>query len=166
SAASGGRALLKDALLDVSDRDKIVLEPFAGSGSTLIAAEATSRVRLRPDDDVDEIEPRLPGEQTRLLLTDEPYNVPNVGHVTSQAHHREFAMAAGEMRRILRLSPLGAGTTALRGYPSIEKEEATVILITRNTRVPRPWARADVVWGWTVNESSAVSVCEPGVVNG
>jgi len=29
---------------DVSDRDEIVLEPFAGSGSTLIAAEATDRV--------------------------------------------------------------------------------------------------------------------------
>ena len=41
----------------------------------------------------------LPGEQARLVLTDEPYNVPNVGHVTSQAHHREFAMAAGEMSR-------------------------------------------------------------------
>jgi DNA modification methylase len=40
-----------------------------------------------------------PGEQARLVLTDEPYNVPNVGHVTSQAHHREFAMAAGEMSR-------------------------------------------------------------------
>jgi len=33
--------LLEDALLDVSARDEIVLEPFAGSGSTLIAAEAT-----------------------------------------------------------------------------------------------------------------------------
>ena len=30
----------------------------------------------------------LSGEQARLVLTDEPYNVPNVGHVTSQAHHR------------------------------------------------------------------------------
>ena len=40
-----------------------------------------------------------PGERVRLVLTDEPYNVPNVGHVTSQAHHREFAMAAGEMSR-------------------------------------------------------------------
>src|ERR1700729_3634455 len=35
------RAMLEDALLDVSARDDIVLEPFAGSGSTLIAAEAT-----------------------------------------------------------------------------------------------------------------------------
>lgn len=39
----------------------------------------------------------LPGERARLVLTDVPYNVPNLGHVTSGAHHREFAMANGEM---------------------------------------------------------------------
>ena len=38
------RALLEDALLDVTARDDIVLEPFAGSGSTLTAAEATDRI--------------------------------------------------------------------------------------------------------------------------
>jgi DNA modification methylase len=32
----------------------------------------------------------------RLILTDEPYNVPVAGHVTGGAH-REFAMASGEM---------------------------------------------------------------------
>jgi DNA modification methylase len=31
------------------------------------------------------------------VLTDEPFNVPNVGHVTGNARHREFAMARGEM---------------------------------------------------------------------
>jgi DNA modification methylase len=36
--------LLEDALFDISNRDEIVLEPFAGSGSTLVAAEATERV--------------------------------------------------------------------------------------------------------------------------
>ena len=37
-------AMLKDALLDLSNRGDIVLDPFLGSGSTLIAAESTSRV--------------------------------------------------------------------------------------------------------------------------
>ena len=32
----------------------------------------------------------------RMVLTDEPYNVPIVGHVTA-GDHREFAMASGEM---------------------------------------------------------------------
>jgi len=36
--------MLKDALLDLSNRGDIVLDPFLGSGSTLIAAESTSRV--------------------------------------------------------------------------------------------------------------------------
>jgi hypothetical protein len=34
----------------------------------------------------------------RLVLTDEPYNVPIAGHVTGGAH-RDFAMASGEMTR-------------------------------------------------------------------
>jgi ParB-like nuclease domain len=40
-----------------------------------------------------------PGEVAQLVLTDEPYNVANVGHVTSNANHREFAFAHGEMSR-------------------------------------------------------------------
>ncbi|WP_267361544.1 MULTISPECIES: DNA methyltransferase [unclassified Methylobacterium] len=40
---------------------------------------------------------KLMGEEgARLLLTDEPYNVPIRGHVTG-GEHREFAMASGEM---------------------------------------------------------------------
>ena len=35
-------------------------------------------------------------EMARLVLTDEPYNVPIGGHVT-KGDHREFAMASGEM---------------------------------------------------------------------
>ena len=38
-------AMLEDALLDLTHRGDIVIDPFLGSGSTLIAAEATVRIR-------------------------------------------------------------------------------------------------------------------------
>src|ERR1700674_780615 len=37
-------AMLRDSLIDLSHRDEIILEPFGGSGSTLIACETTGRV--------------------------------------------------------------------------------------------------------------------------
>jgi DNA modification methylase len=37
-------AMLQDALIDLTNRGEIVLDPFLGSGSTLIAAEKTGRV--------------------------------------------------------------------------------------------------------------------------
>jgi DNA modification methylase len=36
-------ALVADAILDVSSRGALVLDPFGGSGSTLIASEKTGR---------------------------------------------------------------------------------------------------------------------------
>jgi DNA modification methylase len=36
--------MLEDALLDLTHRGDIVIDPFLGSGSTLIAAEKTKRV--------------------------------------------------------------------------------------------------------------------------
>jgi DNA modification methylase len=36
--------MLQDALIDLSGRGEIVLEPFGGSGSTLIACEKTGRI--------------------------------------------------------------------------------------------------------------------------
>jgi DNA modification methylase len=35
--------MLQDALIDLSHRGEIILEPFGGSGSTLIACEKTGR---------------------------------------------------------------------------------------------------------------------------
>ena len=37
-------ALVADAIMDVSHRGDIVLDPFAGSGTTLVAAEKTRRI--------------------------------------------------------------------------------------------------------------------------
>jgi DNA modification methylase len=38
------KALLEDALLDVTSRGDVVLEPFANSGSTVLAARAVGRM--------------------------------------------------------------------------------------------------------------------------
>ena len=54
-------ALVADAIKDCSKRGEVVLGPFAGSGTTLIAAEKTGR-RAR----VIEFDPIFTGKKARL----------------------------------------------------------------------------------------------------
>ena len=72
-------ALVADALLDVTKRGELVLDPFGGSGTTLMAAEKTGRgARLIEFDPLycDVIVPRykaFTGKRARLADTGETF---------------------------------------------------------------------------------------------
>jgi DNA modification methylase len=74
-------AMLEDALLDITNRGDIVIGPFLGSGSTLIAADKTGRVCRGVELDplyVDVIMRRYvaaTGNPAVLLETGEAFNV-------------------------------------------------------------------------------------------
>jgi DNA modification methylase len=73
--------MLEDALLDLTNRGDIVIDPFLGSGSTLIAAEKTGRVCRGVEIDplyVDVIVRRYEaatGEAATLVETGEAFDV-------------------------------------------------------------------------------------------
>ena len=73
-------AMLQDALIDLSNRKDIILEPFGGSGSTLIACEKIGRICRAIELDplyVDVIARRYQevfGREARLLETGEGFN--------------------------------------------------------------------------------------------
>jgi DNA modification methylase len=73
-------AMLQDALIDLSNRGEIILEPFGGSGSTLIACEKAGRVCRAIELDplyVDVIARRyqeVSGREARLAETGESFN--------------------------------------------------------------------------------------------
>jgi hypothetical protein len=74
-------AMLEDALLDLTNRGDLVIDPFLGSGSTLIAAEKTRRVCRGVELDplyVDVIVRRYEaatGDAATLIETDETFEV-------------------------------------------------------------------------------------------
>jgi DNA modification methylase len=74
-------ALVADAIKDCSRRGEIVLDPFGGSGSTLIAAEKTGRLARLVEFDpgyCDQIVRRFEqftGKQARLAAADENFEI-------------------------------------------------------------------------------------------
>ena len=69
-------------------------KPIAQTGDIFVMGE--HRILCGDSTDPRSLEILMSDDEARLILTDEPYNVPIVGHVTS-GRHREFLMASGEM---------------------------------------------------------------------
>jgi DNA modification methylase len=98
-------------------------------------------------------------DEARLILTDEPYNVPVAGHVTSGVH-REFLMASGEMTdaefRAFNAAWIGASLRHLRdgglfgtfidwrGYPAVIAAALQLGLAPSNLIV---WAKSNAGMG-------------------
>jgi len=69
-------------------------KPVAQVGDIFVMGE--HRILCGDSTDPRGLEILMSGHEARLILTDQPYNVPIAGHVTS-GWHREFLMASGEM---------------------------------------------------------------------
>jgi DNA modification methylase len=101
----------------------------------------------------------MAGDKARLILTDEPYNVPVGGHVTSGSH-REFVMASGEMNdaefRAFNTAWIGASLPHLcdgglfgsfidwRGYPAVTAAALQLELAPLNLII---WAKTNAGMG-------------------
>lgn len=96
-------AMIMDAILDVTRQDDVVLDPFGGSGTTLIAAERTNRVAR-----LIEIDPRYVDVTVKrfIALTGEEPVLAQTGETFSQVQTRR----GGEGPDALSLS--GAGDAA------------------------------------------------------
>src|SRR5262249_8492769 len=68
--------------------------PTARLGDVFILGD--HRIVCGDATNVDTLALLMAEDEARLILTDEPYNVPVGGHVTSGSH-REFVMGSGEM---------------------------------------------------------------------
>ena len=146
-------ALEKGPLAPESNAKPIVQlgDVFALGEHRVICGDATDPAvlaMLMPDND-----------KARLILTDEPYNVPVAGHVTSGAH-REFLMASGEMTdaefRAFNTAWIGASLPHLRdgglfatfidwrGYPAVVVAALQLDLAPFNLIV---WAKTNAGMG-------------------
>lgn len=96
-------AMIMDAILDVTRQDDVVLDPFGGSGTTLIAAERTNRVAR-----LIEIDPRYVDVTVKrfIALTGEEPVLAQTGETFSQVQARRGGEGPGA------LSPSGAGDAA------------------------------------------------------
>src|SRR5262245_25898393 len=172
--------ILEDATIEITgfsqtEIDQIVLdEPSSGVEAGPLAplprAIATARLgdvfalgehRIACGDATDQrILKILMGEdEARLILTDEPYNVPVAGHVT-RGSHREFVMASGEMSadefRAFNMAWIGASVSHLcngglfgsfidwRGYPTLVTASLQLGLVPLNLIV---WAKTNAGMG-------------------
>ncbi len=95
-----------DAMLLEEEEDPDALDTEELTVPSGVATSRTGDVWILCDHRLIQGDARDPGVYARLMvdsetavlvLTDVPYNVPNLGHVTGNANHREFAMANGEM---------------------------------------------------------------------
>lgn len=95
--------MIMDAILDVTRQDDVVLDPFGGSGTTLIAAERTNRVAR-----LIEIDPRYVDVTVKrfIALTGEEPVLAQTGETFSQVQARRGGEGPGA------LSPSGAGDAA------------------------------------------------------
>lgn len=117
-----------DTLLLENTDDAADFEPEAPLSLPLVATSRPGDVWILDDHRLTQGDARDPnvyeqlmgeGERAALALTDPPYNVPNVGHVTGNADHREFAVAHGEMSREEFASFMGAGARMSGPIPAL-----------------------------------------------
>jgi hypothetical protein len=93
-----------DQILIGDEAEVIERGPLEPEGGAVAIARSATSLSSDPIESFAATPPTPPSSgssctailRLRLVLTDEPYNVPIAGHVTG-GDHREFAMASGEM---------------------------------------------------------------------
>jgi DNA modification methylase len=125
--------------LDAVERGRLTPDangrPVTQVGDVFLFDDGRHRLICGDATDPDVYRNLMGAELARLVFTDEPYNVPIVGHVT-KGDHREFAMASGEMsdQEFLAFNQAWIGAAAAnlcdggligtfidwRGYPKVD----------------------------------------------